>query len=83
MPTPKTYWFPAKRHGWGWGWPRAWQGRLVLAGFYALVLGGAVLLLPGRGPAYFVGWCALLCLLLVAVCWWKGEPPGWRDGDRR
>lgn len=24
-----AYWLPAKRRGWGWGPPTAWQGKLV------------------------------------------------------
>lgn len=26
----RKYWFPAKRFGWGWGLPSAWQGWVVL-----------------------------------------------------
>jgi hypothetical protein len=26
VPNDKTYWFPAKRYGWGWGLPTVWQG---------------------------------------------------------
>jgi hypothetical protein len=52
------------------------QGWAVRTVFAALVLAGAVALLPELGPRSFVGCAALLCLLLVAVCWVKGEPPG-------
>ncbi len=80
MTTPDPeYWFPAKRYGWGWGPPIRWQGWAVLAAFLALVAGGAVVLLPDRGPAVFLPYSLLLCLLLVAVCWIKGEPPGRRE----
>jgi hypothetical protein len=40
-----TYWFPAKRRGWGWGPPNSWQGWVVLAAFFALLAAGAALLL--------------------------------------
>jgi len=76
MRQPK-YWFPAKRYGWGWGPPVAWQGWVVLAVFLALVALGAVVLLPKYGQFLFVGYVVLLCLLLVAVCWLKGERPRW------
>jgi len=34
-PVPeKRVWFPAKRYGWGWGLPCAWQGWLVLAAYF-------------------------------------------------
>ena len=82
MPEPPKYWFPAKRYGWGWGPPTAWQGWAVLLVFFALVLGGAFALLPSRGPLAFVGYTMVLCVLLVAVCWVKGERPRWRWGGR-
>lgn len=56
MPVERKYWFRAKRYGWGWGLPTAWQGWVVMALFS--------------------------CLLLVAVCWAKGEPPRWRWGGK-
>jgi hypothetical protein len=80
--TAPSYWFRAKRYGWGWGWPSAWQGWLVLGVFAALVLAGAVVLLPRFGPLAFVAYDTVLCLVLVGVCWLKGEPPAWRWGDR-
>jgi len=82
VPAEQTYWFPAKRYGWGWGLPTAWQGWFVIAAFACLVFGGAVVLLPGYGPAAFVAYSVLLCLILVAICWLKGEPPRWRWGDK-
>ena len=81
-PKDTSYWFPAKRYGWGWGLPNVWQGWVVLVIFAVLVGIGAVLLLPSHGPDAFVAYAALLCALLVAVCWAKGEPPGWRWGGK-
>jgi hypothetical protein len=75
--TPKL-WFPAKRYGWGWGFPTAWQGWAILATFFALLTVGGLVVLPGYGIAFFVGYTAMLCALLVAVCWVKGERPRWR-----
>lgn len=80
MAKQPKYWFPAKRYGWGWGPPVAWQGWLVLVIFFALVLAGAVVLLPSRGQLAFVAYTFVLVVLLVAVCWIKGEPPRWRWG---
>ena len=79
MAADDKYWFPAKRRGWGWGLPNAWQGWLVLTAFGGLVLAGALVLLPTAGPAKFIAYCASLCILLVAVCWAKGERPRWRS----
>jgi hypothetical protein len=81
MPA-RPYWFRAKRYGWGWGLPLTWQGWFVLALFFALVLLGAVVLLPAQGQLAFVAWCTVLCVLLVGVCWIKGEPPAWRWGRK-
>lgn len=78
--NPKQYWFPAKRFGWGWGLPTMWQGWLVLAAYFCMVLVGAIIVLPGRGPLAFVVYVSALSLLLVAICWIKGEPPRWRWG---
>lgn len=82
MPAAKKYWFPAKRYGWGWGLPTAWQGWVVIAVFAGLVLAGAVVLLPSRGPVMFIAYSVVLCFVLTAVCWLKGERPKWRWGDK-
>jgi hypothetical protein len=80
MQDEKQYWFPAKSFGWGWGLPVTWQGWLVLAGFIALVALGTVLLEPATHVLAFGIYVGILALLLVAVCWIKGEPPSWRWG---
>ncbi len=81
MPSTRDYWFPAKRYGWGWGLPTRWQGWLVLIGYFALL--GATLhaFASQRHMAAFVVVVALLSLVLVGICWLKGEPPRWRWGD--
>lgn len=75
--TPPTdgYWFPAKRYGWGWGAPRAWQGWAVLLAYVAVVA-GAVLL----RPAVAVPVVAAATGLLLWVCLKRGEPTRWRWG---
>jgi hypothetical protein len=80
MQTEPKYWFPAKRYGWGWGIPKTWQGWLVLAGFGALLFAGSVVLPPGRQIGLYLAYVAVLCGLLIGVCWLKGEPPRWRWG---
>ena len=75
MADRPPYWFPAKRHGWGWGPPSVWQGWVVLALFAIAVVVGAVTLLPSYGSFVFVAYAACLCVALVAVCWVKGERP--------
>lgn len=82
MPTQPRYWFPAKRYGWGWGVPTTWQGWTVLAFYIALVAAGVGFIPPSDEPGLFVAFVAFLTLLLIAVCWIKGEPPRWRWGER-
>jgi hypothetical protein len=75
------YWFPAKRYGWGWGVPVTWQGWVVLAGFFGLVLVGVILLPPHTQLGPFLAYFAALNVLLVGICLLKGEPPRWRWGN--
>ena len=44
---------------------------------------GVVVLRPEAGPASFVLYTLGVTALLLLVCWWKGEPPRWRDIDGR
>jgi len=74
MPAARQYWFRAKRYGWGWGLPVAWQGWFILAIFFALLLVGAAAILPQFGPNIFVVYALVLTAALLGVCWLKGEP---------
>ena len=74
------YWFPAKRYGWGWGPPTAWQGWAVLAAFF-LAIGIAAWILMPVHLAAFLSVVLLMTLLLLWICYAKGEPPAWRWGE--
>jgi len=76
----RNYWFPAKRYGWGWGPPTAWQGWVVIALWVIVTTIGAVLL--ARDVAYVLAFVALMAGALIAIGYAKGEPPRWRWGDR-
>jgi len=78
MEKEKQYWFPAKRYGWGWGPPCAWQGWVVFAVWLAAVITGAILLAKQIG--LFVGFVVVMSTIMIAICWAKGEPPRWRWG---
>jgi len=78
--APK-YWFPAKRYGWGWGLPCAWQGWLIFAAFFALIIVGIFVFPPAESLCRFITYTSLVTALFVAVCWLKGEPPRWRWGS--
>ncbi|WP_225540393.1 hypothetical protein [Xanthomonas sp. XNM01] len=68
------YWFPAKTHGIGWGVPDVWQGWAVLLAYVAGTVLAAMRFPPGQATLPFAGCIALLSVLLIAVCCWKGEP---------
>ena len=80
MPTnEKPVWFAAKRSGWGWSFPCAWQGWVVFVVWLLLLVATAFLTLPG----HFGFWIASVVALggaLVMVCVVKGERPRWRWG---
>ncbi|QLG87381.1 hypothetical protein HQ393_03420 [Chitinibacter bivalviorum] len=83
MTEQKKYWFPAKRYGWGWGFPSCWQGWVVQAIYMAVVLALALSRYYEQNPLMFVVWVSIASLILTAICWLKGEPPRWRWGKDR
>ena len=42
------YWFPAKRYGWGWGFPCSPEGWAVTAGYVVAVLLAVFIINPER-----------------------------------
>lgn len=78
--TPPHYWFPAKRYGWGWGIPSAWQGWVVLGAFAVFVAVGIVFIPPKTNTLLFPLYIAALAAILVGICYVKCEPPAWRWG---
>ncbi|MBS0379568.1 MAG: hypothetical protein JSS29_13845 [Proteobacteria bacterium] len=79
-PAP-DYWYAAKRYGWGWGMPVAWQGWAVLAVFMVAIIVPAHWLrhtgYRWAYPAYVVA----LVLVQSWICYLKGPPPRWRWGE--
>ena len=76
----QNYWFRAKRYGWGWGLPATWHGWAVILMYLALVVGGIRFVQVPEGSIAYVAYVAVLTVVLIAVCWLKGEPPRWRWG---
>ena len=74
-------WFPAKRYGWGWGLPCAWQGWVVMVLWIAIMTAGAILLAGSARWIEFAAFEVLMIAMLIAICLWKGEKPRWRWGD--
>jgi succinate dehydrogenase/fumarate reductase cytochrome b subunit len=81
----KKLWFKAKRYGWGW-YPSTWQGWSVILLF---IIAEIILFhnidshqhsvsdtLINFIPATFV-----LAIIVIAICYIKGEKPGWHWGN--
>ncbi len=54
MQTERKYWFPAKRYGWGWGFPSTWQGWVVFAAFVGLLVADPFIFPPRREIGLFL-----------------------------
>jgi hypothetical protein len=79
MPLPKdTAWFPAKTHGWGWGFPCRWQGWVAFLGYTLAMIGGTPIAKTDLG--LFIAYACFASSVLITICWWKGEKPSWRWG---
>jgi len=90
MTHQKEIWFKAKIHGWGWGPPICWKGWVVVGGYVALILLGAVRLaayairfnqlwLP---LAWYLAYVGVLSVAMLFVCWCRGPRPRWRSGGK-
>ena len=73
-----SYWFPAKRYGWGWGLPITWQGWLVTIVYLILMIIGIVTLSPQANLSAFIIYMSAITIAMLSLCWLKGEPPRWR-----
>ncbi len=65
-----------KTFGWGWGLPRRWEGWVVFVVYVAGLFAGTRLI--SRSHTYFLIYTAALSIVLISICWWKGESPEWR-----
>jgi len=82
MPDRNSYWFPAKRYGWGWGPPITWQGWAVVATWLTALAAGLVFLRLRHHWMWWLIYLLGLTIVLTCICYWKGEPPKWRWGER-
>jgi len=74
MEEDNKIWFPAKKHGIGWGLPITWQGWVVLIIYgFLLIIGSVVLTRPTIQNVFFIAYIAVLSGLLIFICWKKGE----------
>jgi hypothetical protein len=78
----KKLWFKAKYYGWGW-YPCCWRGGLVLLLFILLFIPILKFLINATTTLEIVSGIMaelILLLILLIVCYKKGEKPGWRWG---
>ena len=71
----KPYWFPAKRYGWGWGFPSAWQGWVVFIIFIGVVSALPLAINPADHLFLFLAAISGSAAVLTGVCHAKGGPP--------
>jgi hypothetical protein len=74
--TEGPQWFAAKTHGYGAGLPIAWQGWVLLLGYLAVVIGGALLFARNRPLLFF----SVVIALTVGFVWVTKQTTrgGWR-----
>lgn len=70
-------------YGIGWGLPVTWQGWVVLLAYLILTVSGAFLIeqSPGLIIPYII-YVFLLTVILLFICWKKGEKPKFRWGKK-
>ena len=79
----RAYWFPAKKYGWGWGPPITWEGWVVTVTWFVILIVGIIVLESRRASLpWMLLYVLLMSVVLMLICYWKGEPPQWRWGDR-
>ncbi len=83
--NPNHYWFKSKLFGWGWT-PARWQGWLVMAVFLVYVFWESSKL-PANGEnvpsdillSFYIK-LGISILILLLICFLKGEKPRWQWG---
>ena len=77
-------WFPAKKIGWGWGFPTHIMGWMALCVWVALVIATVVFFGPNKiGFSKFLGLIFTYSIVLLIICIIKGEKLKWSWGNSR
>ena len=85
--NPNGYWFKRKLYGWGW-FPVKWQGWLTIAIFILFVLLSSLDLKSDSNLAdtkitEFLFKIILFVIILIYICYKKGEKPKWQWGIKK
>lgn len=76
-------WFKAKEYGYGW-YPATWEGWLVTL-IYVVAITFLVFIFEQNVSGLlwqYLGMVFGLSLMLIFICYKKGEKPGWRWGNK-
>lgn len=82
MSNDKKFWFPAKKYGWGWGFPVVWQGWVTLSVYILSIIILSLKFKPSQSPLGFILSIIMATLFFISICLIKGERPEWRWGDK-
>ena len=77
-------WFKAKTYGWGW-YPCTWQGWLVILLWVIIFSTGLTVFekyFTESEIIYYFIFVTISVLILLYICYKKGEKPGWRWGNK-
>ncbi len=79
----KDFWFRRKTYGWGWT-PANIKGWAVVIVFFFIIIGIPVywLSLGTFDVVPYVALVVFMNILLILLCWFKGEKPKWQWGNK-
>ena len=82
----KKIWFKRKRYGWGWT-PTSWEGWLVLLFYLVAMLYDFrnIDSVQHSGSGTLINFAprfVILTIILIAICYYKGESPKWTWGNK-
>lgn len=82
--NPNGYWFKAKLFGWGWT-PAKWQGWAIMIVFIGIIFWIAskmeAIVNPTKAEILnYLLQITILVLILIVICYVKGEKPRWQWG---
>ena len=85
--TEREIWFKAKAYGWGWT-PATWQGWAITIGYIGIIILLAMQLDSDArsGSDFLLHFFIMIVvptLLLIWVCYEKGERPHWSWGKKQ
>lgn len=84
--NPEGYWFKRKLYGWGWT-PVKWQGWAVVLAFIAVMFLNVYRINlqspPQTIPLNFLWQNLILVIILIIICYKKGEKPRWQWGEKK